>query len=145
MGTMNLVYGQDERLIPWLQARLAITLRPDATAIGLERAGELKAVVAFDGFSPCDCNLHVASDGSGHWLTRRFLVAVFAYPFIQLGLRRVTALVAARNTRALRFDLHLGFDYEGCCRDALPDDDLLVLGMTRAQCRFLTYTDAGER
>lgn len=133
----QVIYGKEQRLLPWAQERIGCTFRRDAYTIGLEKDGELVAVVVFDGFSACDCNVHVASDGTGHWLTREFLVCVFAYPFIQLGLRRVTGLIAAKNQAALRFNRKLGFTQEGVCRHGMPDDDLVVLGMLRSECRFL--------
>ena len=52
-------------------------------------------------------------------------------------MRRVTALVPAKNTAALRFDLHLGFKQEGVVRHALPDDDIIILGLLREDCRFI--------
>lgn len=147
------VYDDDERLIEWAAARIGVSsFRSDAHAIGLvhvndvaqpdanrDSAGRrIAAVTVMDGFSECDANMHIASDGSGLWLTREFLVRSFAYAFIQCGLRRVTGLVPAKNTEALRFDMHLGFRLEGRCRDALPDDDVLVLGMLRADCRYIS-------
>lgn len=136
--TSTLIYNQDARLVPWVAERTGGgTFRPDATAIGLERDGELVAAVVFDGFSKADCNMHVASDGSKRWLSRGFLAAVFAYPFTQLGLRRVTALVPASNTVALEFDKGLGFVQEGYHPHGLPDDDLVTLGMLRGACRYL--------
>lgn len=146
------VYGDDKRLIEWAAKRVGVSsFRFDAHAIGLvhindvaepdadrDSAGRrIAAVTVLDGFSKCDANMHIASDGSGLWLTREFLVRSFAYPFVQCGLRRVTGLVPAKNTEALKFDLHLGFRLEGRCRDALPDDDIIVLGMRRIDCRFL--------
>jgi RimJ/RimL family protein N-acetyltransferase len=116
---------------------VGVKFRTDAYCIGLERDGEVCAVVVFDGFSECDCNIHIASDGTKRWMSRDLLLAAFAYPFVQLGLRRVTGLVPAKNSEALRFDQHLGFIIEGRCHDALPDDDLMVLGMTRSRCRFI--------
>ena len=65
------------------------------------------------------------------------IVTCFMHPFAQWGLRRVTGLVPAKNTDALRFDLHLGFKQEGYLRHALPDDDLVLLGMLRENCRFI--------
>lgn len=135
---MPLIYGEDERLVRWAQAGMGgLAFRDDATAIGIERNGELRAVVVFDGFSHCDCNMHVVSDGSKRWLTREFLVHVFAYPFIQCGFRRVTGLVPSKNLEALRFDLKLGFQIEGHIRHAMPDDDIVLLGMIRENCRFI--------
>ena len=133
----ELVYDQSDRLIEWAQAIIGCKFRPDATAIGRASDGEILVVAVFDGFSECDCNIHIASDGSGHALSRRFLTAAFAYPFIQLNMRRVTGLVPASNTKALKFDYHLGFVFEGRCRNALPNDDIIILGMLREECPFL--------
>lgn len=138
MTTSQLIYGQEERLLPWAEARtMGGRFRRDAYAIGLERDGELVAVVVYDGFSETDCNIHIASDGTGRWMNRALLAAAFAYPFTQLGLRRVTGLVPAKNAAALAFDEHLGFVREGYHPRALPDDDLITLGLLREDCRFI--------
>ena len=133
----EVIYGEDKALILWAASIIKCKFRDDAKAIGLKRDGVIIAATVFDGFSECDCNMHIASNGSGHWLTRKFLISSFAYPFIQLKLRRVTGLVPAKNTNALRFDHHLGFITEGVCRYALPDDDIVVLGLLREDCRFI--------
>ena len=135
---MSLIYGQDERLLPWACDKIGIyRFRNDARAIGREVNSELVGVVVWDGFSECDCNMHVASNGAGNWLSRELLVHAFAYPFLQLEYRRVTAPVASRNQAAIRFNQHLGFEIEGVCKDGTPDDDLIIMGMTRANCRFI--------
>ncbi|AXE37179.1 GNAT family N-acetyltransferase [Chromobacterium phragmitis] len=136
----------DHDAIAWAAARIGC--RPESwqspRAIALRRADNtLAAAVIFERFSECDCNIHVASDGSRHWMTRTFLVSVFAYPFIQLGLRRITGLVPASNFNALRLNQHLGFEIEGYCDHAMPEDDIVVMGMTRARCRFIHQK--GER
>lgn len=134
-----LIYGQEDRLIPWAQARIGTgDFRRDAYAIGLERDGALVAAVVFDGFSACDANIHIASDGTARWMSKELLLATFAYAFVQLRLRRLTGLVPAKNAQALAFDEHLGFVREGVCRHALPDDDIIVLGMLRESCRFIS-------
>lgn len=134
----EVVYGCEDDLLPWALGVIGLdSFRSDAKAIGLKRDGSIVAVTVFDGFSQCDCNMHIASDGTKRWLNKAFLLASFAYPFQQLGLRRVTGLVPAKNADALRFDMNLGFEFEGRCRDALPDDDIIILGMLRANCRFI--------
>lgn len=135
----KVIYGQDDVLIPWAAKRTGIqSFKPDATAIGQEKNGEIVAVVVYDGFTDADCNMHIASDGSRTWLTRELLVRAFAYPFIQLGYRRVTGLVPAGNADALRFDEHLGFKREGYHPKAGPDGgDIISLGMLRENCRFI--------
>lgn len=111
--------------------------KPDAKAIGQMRNGLIAGVVVFDNFSPYDVNVHVASDGSKRWITKELVYEVFAYPFVQLGLNRITGLVAAKNEAALRFNLHFGLKVEGRCRNALPDDDLIILGMIREECPYI--------
>lgn len=133
-----LIYNQESLLVPWAAEKIGVgRFRDDAKAIGIMSGDQIRGVAVFDTFSECDCNIHVASDGSARWMTREFLVHVFSYPFIQLGLRRVTGIVPASNERALRFDLKLGFTREGYCPKALPNDDVVILGMTRDRCRFI--------
>jgi RimJ/RimL family protein N-acetyltransferase len=137
--TAQLIYGDEARLLPWALDRIGLeAFRPDARAIGLERDGEIVAVTVFDNFSSADCYIHIASDGTKRWMNRGFLAACFAFPFVQLGLRRVTGLVAAKNTAALAFDENLGFAREGYHPHAAGDDDLITLGLLRENCRFLS-------
>jgi len=133
----TITYENPERLIAWAADRIGFEPRQDVKAIGWTDGDTLKAVTLYDGFSECDCNIHIASDGSRQWLTRGYLRASFWHPFIQWKLRRVTGLVPSKNQDALRFDLHLGFEREGYIRHALPDDDIIVLGMLRENCRFI--------
>ena len=133
----KLIYGEEDRLLPWAQERIGVIFREDAKAIGLERDGEVVAVVVFDTFSPADACMHIASDGTKRWMSKELLLAAFAYPFVQLGLRRLTGLVPAKNKEALAFDEHIGFVREGYHPHACPDDDLVSLGLLRENCRFI--------
>lgn len=134
----RLIYEQDGELLAWASARIGVSFRTDAKTVGYARDGELIAVVVYDGFSAGDVNMHIASDGSSRWLTRELLTAAFAFPFIQCKMRRVTALVPAKNADALRFDQHLGFRREGYHPKAANNGgDLISLGMLREHCRFI--------
>lgn len=128
----NVVYGQDHKFVYWAEDVIGLQFRPDATSIGLEDdQGNILAACVFDNFSLCDVNMHIASNGTRAWLNREYIVRCFAYPFVQCEMRRVTGLVPAKNKAALKFDLHLGFTVEGRLKNALPDDDIILLGMTR--------------
>lgn len=136
--TTRLIYGENERLLTWAAGKIGVQgFREDAQAIGLERSGMLVGVVAFDTFSKLDCYMHVASDGSGHWLTPGFIRAAFAYPFVQCRLQRVTSPIAESNTRTLRFNLHLGFKREGYHPMACKTGALITTGMLRKDCRYI--------
>lgn len=134
----NLIYGQEDRLLPWAQDRIGVAFRRDAYTLGLEKGGELVAVVVFDNFSECDCNMHIASDGTKSWMNKSLLLAAFAYPFAQLGLLRLTGMVPADNADALAFDENIGFVREGYHPKAGPGGkDLISLGLMRENCRFI--------
>lgn len=115
-------------------------------AIMLIEGDRMLASVLFTDYDAVNIGIHVASDGSKRWLSRKFLRACFSYPFEQLGVQRVTGLVSTSNVDALKFDLHLGFVVEGRLRKAAQDgSDLLVLGMLRHECRHLKEREHEQR
>lgn len=101
-----------------------------------ESPARTMGVVVYDGFTPYDCNMHIAIEDR-RCVTRRVVRKAFAYPFEQLGLARVTALVGATNARSQRFVTDLGFVCEGAKSAGLGDEDELIYGMTRERCRWL--------
>ncbi|PTW53566.1 hypothetical protein C8N35_11621 [Breoghania corrubedonensis] len=135
----EIVYENTPGLIAWAEAHiLGVHFRPDAKAIGHARDGELTGVVVFDTFTTTDCLLAVASDGGHRFLSRAFIVHVFAYPFLQLGYKRVTSLISADNEPSIRLCSKIGFQREGTMRRASEKgEDLLVFGMLREECRWL--------
>lgn len=134
----RIVCGEKERCAAMLFGALPYVRSLDNfyEAIGLEEDGDLIAVVVYNLFSGADISMHVAAVGGRRWMTREYLKAVFRYPFVQLGVRRVSGFVPSRNADAIRFNEHLGFQREGVMRHALPDDDVIVFGMLKEECRF---------
>lgn len=98
-------------------------------ALGLVRDDSLVAGVVYNGFSWPDILMHIGAVPGRHWLTREFLFAMFDYPFRQLRCARVTGLIPKKNKDCRIFAEHLGFEFEGKMRRALPDDDLMVYGL----------------
>lgn len=136
--TTRLIYGDEDKLMPWAAKRIGVRrFRPDAYTIGLEREGEIVAVVVFDTFYDTDCQMHIASDGTRAWMNKSLLLAAFAFPFVQLGLKRLTGMVPESNTEALAFDEHIGFVREGYHPDAADDGAMVSLGLLRRNCRFI--------
>ena len=134
----QLIYNDPERLKAWASERYAdAAVCGDVHSMGMEIDGELVVVVLFNDFSPWSCSMHVVSDGTRRWCSKGFLAAAFAYPFLQLGLHRVTAYVPAKNIDAVVLDTKLGFRFEGRMVEALGDDDLIVLGLLRRDCIWL--------
>lgn len=135
---MDLV-GHDHALIgEWVRARIPKVecwLDGFRTLAAVDRGVILGAVV-YDGFTPYDCNLHIAIDDK-RCVTRAVLRCVFGYPFDQLGLARVTGLVPASNQAALDFDLRLGFREEGRKVKAFGDEDEIILGLLKEDCIWI--------
>jgi RimJ/RimL family protein N-acetyltransferase len=122
----------------WAAARIA-NFDPSEQpyeAIGLKRDGEIIAATIYNYYSGSSVAMSFAAIPGKRWLTRDYLNAIFRYPFVQLGVRRVTGYVATRNFASVRFAYKLGGKLEGVMRHALPDDDLLVFGLLREECKY---------
>lgn len=107
------------------------------TGIGLEADGQLVCGVLYNGYTKRNICMHIASDGTRRWMNRDYLWYCFYYPFVQVGVDRVTGLVGEGNAQARRFDEHLGFREEGRLRGACETGDLIIYVMWRDDCRFL--------
>lgn len=134
---MEVTSENKEALISFAQDKIGITFRDDAKAIGMVHDGDIKAAVIYDTFTPYECSIHIASDGSRKWLTRSLLLEAFNYPFVTCGLQRLSGYVIEGNEDAIRFDLRLGFKLEGKMRKAWKGHNVHVLGMLREECIFI--------
>jgi RimJ/RimL family protein N-acetyltransferase len=81
-------------------------------------------------------NMHVAGFHP-RWINRDMLYVCFNYPFVQLGVKKIFGQIPCKNKRAIDFDLKLGFERLVVVEGVYPNDDMLVVAMTREQCRYL--------
>jgi RimJ/RimL family protein N-acetyltransferase len=126
-----------ERVREFCSAQLGDAEWGPSTGIGLERNGVLIAGVLYDRYTGPNVYAHIAAVPGSRWMNRTFLHAIFHYPFIQMGVRRVTGEVEATNERALRLDAHFGFKREAVLKDAMPTGDLILLVLWKEDCRWL--------
>jgi RimJ/RimL family protein N-acetyltransferase len=135
----RIVYGEDERVAAWVAERAGQTRVVAPAAIGLERDGRLIAgVSATEHWPGADLNVNIAAEPGSAWASRRFLRALFAYPFVQLGVPRVTARVLEGNAASHALCKRLGFQLEGVMRRATPGgDNVWIYGMLRDECIWL--------
>jgi len=134
----RLVVNDKDRVGTWVAQRVS-QLAPwgGFGAIGLldRPGGDLVAGTVLNNITGTNATAHVAFEGR-HSLKRVLLRAFFDYAFNQLDLERLTGLVDADNSDALRFDLHLGFKHEF----TIPrgnGGDVHQLVMWRSDCRWL--------
>jgi len=133
----TIVWDRPAEVGRWVCSRIGGSFdASSATAIGLERDGELIAGVVFDHFNGRSISMHVAGEG-GHWMTRGYAKACFGYVFNQLKVKKVIGLVDSANLAARRYDEHLGFRLESVITDAGREGDLLIYTMTAGECRWL--------
>ena len=135
----RLVVDDRERVGTWLAQRVGHPQGKWGTfgAIGLldRPGGELVAGALANNMTATNAETHVAF--SGKFALKRILIyAFFDYVFNQLGLERVTGLVDANNTDALRFDFHLGYEHEFIIPKG-NGGDVYQLVMWRDKCRWL--------
>jgi len=105
-------------------------------AISRTEEGVLLGGVIYNGYTGASINIHMAGF-TPRWASRDMLWICFDYPFNQLGCKKIFAQIPAQNTRAVKIDLKLGFTFEVLIKDVFVGDDLVVLSMTREDCRWL--------
>jgi len=128
-----------EVVLPFVQGLIPGFARSDnMRAIGLRRDGEMIAGVIFEGFNGFNVWMHVGAAPGRNWLNRAYLTACFAYPFVQMGVSRVSGYVESWNTDARRFDEHIGFEQEAVLHGAASDGgDVILYVMRKEGCRYV--------
>lgn len=124
---------------PWVSSRIAGSpgWGTGAVGIGWKRGETLIMGVVYARHSPGQ-NIEMAVAVAGRMPTRSFVEA-FLYPFLQLNLPRVTALVDESNWQSIKFCQSVGFVREGLMRAAgLRGGGVIVYGMLARECKFLS-------
>ena len=134
-ATRTLIIDQDaSRVGRWMEQQGSGPYRAGATAIGLEREGELIAGTSYDCCNGASVFCSIAITGP---ITREWLWFIFYYPFVQLGAKVLLGLVNHDNAKSHRLIRHLGFTEVEELHDAHPTGSLFLYRMNREQCRFL--------
>jgi RimJ/RimL family protein N-acetyltransferase len=96
-------------------------------AMGAEVDGELLSGIVFNNFNECNATVHIAVSKPNK-LFLELLDHAFLYAFETCGLRRLTGLVEADNSKALKLDKHIGFLEESTMKEAGSEgQDVIVL------------------
>ena len=135
---MILIYGADQAVMTWAKPRLPwVDDFGPAKAIGVARDGKLIAALVYMNYRKTNIEICLAADDP-RWCRKGVLAALFAYPFVQLGLRRITAIIPASNEQSLRITRGMGFVEEGRHECLFPNDDAgISFRMLREECRWL--------
>lgn len=133
LGWHMIVAGPD--VGHWVMGRIGGFFDPVCmSAIGWETEGKLTAGASYRDWNGVSIEGQIAADKP---LTRGFILAIFDYPFRQLGARKIIATTSADHIRSNRLLQRLGFVEEARLRDAAPGGDLLIYSMRRQDCRLV--------
>jgi RimJ/RimL family protein N-acetyltransferase len=120
----------------WVGERVGITNFGLCTTLGIADESGLIAGVVFNNYrEPATIEATIAST-SPRWCSRGTLGVIFGYVFDQLGCRRLTAVTGSKNQPVRAFLCRLGFREEGLLRHGFKEDDAVVFGMIRDECRW---------
>lgn len=141
---MSLIY--DDKVCKWVSRQI---FKQDhlfddkCVGIGVALNGKVIAGVVYSNFmlrpdgSPLSIEMSVASTDR-RWCTKQNLRAFFAYPFIELGLKRVQTTCSAERPEIIDFNHRLGFVEEGEHREAWPlGGNAISFSMLNNECRWI--------
>lgn len=102
-----------------------------------KRDGVIVAAIVYQEANAHNAWMHVAAEPGVRWVTRDLVYWTFNYPFVQLGLTRLTGWVEEDNKAAIRFDEHVGFKREATLKGAgQRGQDVHLYAMFREDCRY---------
>lgn len=151
---MRLVYGYDQIVSNWVAARIPNMGGlpfPPSTAIGVvDNNDQPIGGVVFTNHQPQYGSIDISCASiTPRWLTKRLIRGIFAYPFGQLKVGRVTAITPRTATSSRRFLEQFGFKLEGLVRRGFGTDDAVVYGLLAEEWQNTRWmqnrTSQGER
>lgn len=128
----------DEDVIgPWVCARAGGEYHKGRfKAIGrVKEDGQIMAGVLYEESNGVNVVCHIAA--VGRWANKHFLWLIFHYPFVQLGVNRITTVIEPQNVKSLEFVKRLGFEFETSLKDSHPLGDMQIYRMFKRECRWL--------
>ena len=125
---MPLIFDDKERVGAWVAKEVVQEAEWGSYyAMGAEVDGQIVSGIVFNNFNECNATAHIACSKPNK-LFLELLDHAFLYAFETCGLRRLTGLVEADNSKALKLDKHIGFLQESIMREAGSEgQDVVVL------------------
>lgn len=129
---MRLILADPDPVAAWVAQRIpqmaGMPFAGVTWAIGVEADnGVPLGGVVFSNHVPAWRTIDISfASESPRWLTKRLISGIMAYPFDQLGVRRLTSYTPKKNKRARTFIDTFGFVREGCLWRGCGTDDVIV-------------------
>ena len=128
-------------LVEWVAERLGNDIKgadfEPCMPVALMNGDTVVGCVVFWNYHRDMCEMAAAIDHA-HCGTRGMLRQLFAYPFVQLGVKRLGAQTAASNERSRSVLRRLGFTVDGRLRRGYDGvEDALTYSMLPDECRWI--------
>lgn len=149
-----LVWDNSGRFAEWVAARIPHmrtgTFGPCVTiGVAGKQPGSdprLLGAVVFHDYRPQYRSVEwSAAADDPRWLSPKLIGQIMRYPFDQLNVRRITAVIPRRNERSRDFHARFGFKQEGSIRRGFGSDDAIVYGLMRADWARSPFNLSRER
>jgi L-amino acid N-acyltransferase YncA len=103
----------------------------------VDDAGRIRGMVGYDYWTKNSCEAHMAADAPIAW--RSLLGPAFQYPFEQIGIGILLAVIPAFNARSIRLAKHFGFREVHRIKDGWElGVDTILHELRREECRWLS-------
>lgn len=130
-----IVVGQSEKVARWLGARLETKFNPPFEAIGiLDKDGKAVGGAVLNDFADRNCELTMYAPNVFQRDAYRWIAD---YAFRVNDCLRMTIRTRASNLYVRRLVEHHGFKMEGTLRCWYDDEDAVIYGLLREDCKFL--------
>ena len=111
----TLIFGRDEELATWAEQSGIGPFQRPLTAIGVAdgKGEKIMAVAIYNNYrhhSDIEVSFVAATP---RWATQGNIRAMLHYPFVQLGVKRLSAITTKKNKRCRKLLTGLGFKQEG--------------------------------
>ena len=126
----NIVQG--DSVGAWVAQQTTGSYHCNSSAIGLEREGQVVAGVIYESFMDTTITCHIAIAGR---VNKKFLRAIFDYPFRVCNVDKIIAPVIADNDKSINLVQNMGFTEEA--RIARSNGDMIFFTLLKDKCKFL--------
>ena len=122
---MQLVYGRDDIVVPWLCGLLDMDIPHPCVSIGIAKDDHLIGAALYSNQmldhkkKPYMIEISFGTIDK-KWGSRAIIYALLGYPFLQLKVKRIQSTVSRKNRHVRQFLERLGFKLEGVGRQAWP-------------------------
>lgn len=136
---MKLLIGHSALVAEWTRRQIPHMAGGDfgpCEAIGViggKDGADLLGSVVFHNYLPQYGSIEwSAAAKTARWLNPQIISEIVAYPFEQLGCKRITAVIPKKNKRACDFHWRFGFKHEGTIRRLFGSQDAFVFGLLQS-------------